>query len=107
MLRASVRHWLPGRTPFLAVGVLVLGGFFLSLTPGSAQNTKVQPKEPAKAPADPKAPPANPFKGDPTPHKTIKLEIHKGSSPDVAEAVCLINEKLADGWEENKVTPSR
>jgi hypothetical protein len=103
MLRASVRKWLPGRAPSLALAVLVLGGFFLVLTPGAAQNTKIQPKEPPKTVPDPKG---NPFKDD-TAHKAIKLELHKGSAPDVAPAVQLINEKLAEGWAKNKVTPSR
>jgi Protein of unknown function (DUF1549)/Protein of unknown function (DUF1553) len=97
MLRASVRKTLPGRRPFLVLGVLVLGGFFTFLAPGSAQNTKIQPK----GTVDPKS------KADAPSTKTIKLELHKGSAPDVAEAVRIINEKLAKGWEANKVTPSR
>jgi len=102
MLRNSLRNSLPGRTPFLALAVLVLGGLLASLTPGAAQNTKIQPKDPSKSTAEPKG---NPF-GEPTP-KGIKLELHKGSAPDVAPAVQLINEKLAEGWAKNKVTPSR
>jgi hypothetical protein len=106
MLRASVRKWLPGRTPFLALGVVVLGAFLVFQPPGVAQNTKIQPKEPPKT-TDPKGQPFNPFKDDTAPAKAIKLELHKGSTPDVAEAVRVINEKLAEGWEKNKVTPSR
>src|SRR5262249_18050773 len=67
-------------------------------------NTKIQPKEPPKT-TDPKGQPINPFKDDSP--KAIKLELHKGSAPDVAEAVRVINDKLAEGWEKNKVTPSR
>jgi hypothetical protein len=101
MLRASVRNSLPGRTPFLALAVLVLGGLLVSLTPGAAQNTKIQPKDPPKS-ADPKG---NPFNEGPP--KGVKLELHKGTAADVAPAVQLINEKLAEGWAKNKVTPSR
>ncbi len=107
MFRASVRYGLLGRTPFLVLGVLVLGGLFTFLPSGAAQNpaTKAQPKAPPPkgTTADPKI---DPFKNEPT-QKTIKLELHKGSSSDVAAAVLLINEKLDDGWKKNKITPSR
>ena len=76
------------------------------LPSGAAQNpaTKTQPKAPPPkgATVDPKI---DPFKHEPT-QKTIKLELHKGSTPDVAAAVLLINEKLEDGWKNNKITPS-
>jgi hypothetical protein len=103
MPRASVHNRLPGRTPFVVLGVLVLGGLFMFLAPGAAQNptTKAQPKPPTK-------PPADILKDkEETPHKTIKLELHKGSGEDVAAAVRIINDKLEEGWKKNKVTPSR
>src|SRR5438876_160858 len=106
MLRVSLRNGLPGRTPFWVLGVLVLGGLFVFLPAGAAQNptTKTQPKAPpTKGPADPST---DPFKNEPT-HKAIKLELHKGATPDVAAAVQLINDKLDEGWKKNKITPSR
>src|SRR5580700_6586437 len=105
MLRASVRNRLLGRTSFLVLAVLVLGGFFTFLAPGSAQNPTT--KQPTKGPADPKTPPkatTDILKDEPKP---IKLELHKGIGQDVAEAVRIINEQLTEGWKKNKVTPSR
>src|SRR5579872_6973752 len=104
MLRATVRKGLPGRAPFLLLGALVLGGVFVFLPSGAAQNpaTKTQPKAPP-----PKGETLDdPFKKE-TPPKTTKLELHKGSGSDVVGAVQLINEKLEEGWKKNKITPSR
>jgi hypothetical protein len=88
---------------YLVLGVLVLGVFFTALSSGTAQTQpkdqpKTTPKDQPKGTTDPKADP---------PHRTIHLEINKNASPDVAEAVRIINEKLEDGWKKNKVTPSR
>jgi hypothetical protein len=106
MLRAFVRNRLLGRTSFLLLAALVLGGFFMFLTPGAAQNPAAK-QPPAKGTPDPKTPPKGSvdiLKDEPKP---IKLELHKGISEDVPAAVRVINEMLADGWKKNQVTPSR
>src|SRR5213592_1346749 len=98
MVPTSVRGWRAGRALALVVGGL---GIFsvLAMTQAGAQPAK-QPSRKGPATGPVKGPKGIVVKG-PT---SIKITITSPGT-DVPEMVKVINEKIADGWKANKITP--
>lgn len=107
MVHASGQSWRLGRCTSLVGGVLLLAAFATALPSGLAKDPKDD------APAKPEA--AKTEKGDKGDAKALPLPKAPepprltivAKTPDVAEMVKVINEKLEATWAANKVVPTR
>lgn len=103
MVRTPGHGWRPGRLASLAGGILLFAVAVLTCSPrGQARDPKDQPSKTSKSSrAEARSAPLPPA---PTPPHN---QLAPKATPDVAEMVKLINDKLAAGWEANKVVPTR
>ncbi len=96
MVRASAPGWTWGRVQMVVLGGLLIAGVFALVSSSTAQNTtKAPPPKGESAKTDP---------AKPEPPKVPRVIIAK--TPDVVEMTKFIDEKLAAGWKENKITPA-
>ncbi len=95
MVRASAPRWGWGRFQMIVCGSFLAVGVLALTATSPAQN-------PAKAP-----PKADPPKTEPAKPELVKANrVIVAKTPDVAEMTKIIDEKIAEGWKDNKITPS-
>ncbi len=103
MVRTPEISWQPGRLLSLVSAILLLAAAFVPFANrGSAKDPK---DEPAKRGTTEKGE-AKPAALPPGPHPPAN-QLAPKATPDVAEMVKLINERLAATWAQNRVVPTR
>ncbi len=103
MSRTASHGWHGGRAASLAGGLFLLVACLTVLAPGGSARDPEEsaPKSAKKEKGEAKPLPA--LTPPPPPHNQLAPK----ATPDVAEMVKLINERLAATWAENKVVPTR
>jgi hypothetical protein len=103
MARSPELGWQPGRVASLSGGLLLAVAAFFAFSP---QGSAGDPKDESSKDAKPQKTETRSVSLPPMPHAPHN-QLAPKAEPDVADAVKLINEKLAATWAANKVVPTR
>src|SRR4051794_17421871 len=101
MADTSLRPRRPGRARTLVLGGLLLAGLCGAFRMAGAQQ-QTDPNKEAKEGTGKNAAKAPPAPPAPAPLKMVIVS----DEPDVAQVSKVINDKLAESWKANKITPS-
>jgi hypothetical protein len=109
MVRTPGKGWRPGRLASLVGGILLLAAAVVAFSPrGQARDPKGEAPKGTKSDKGDKSEKSEAKSGPlPPAPQAPHNQLAPKATPDVAEMVKLINDKLAATWEANKVVPTR